>query len=420
MRVFIAAGENVYCVDALTGQEVWHFSAGTGCANPPGLCGFDNEQNEVESSPIVAGGNVFFGLDVNDGPGKGGFYAVDARDGRLVWYFDTETAATCRPEADDNIRRFDGYHSETELDLPAGFLATRPGCGFDRSSRDGQGSVWSSASVDRARQLLFFGTAAEERKLNDRPFEEAIVALHFDGTPAWHWKPRASDTLDLDFGAVPNLFTIRVGGKRHDVVGEGGKDGTYYVIDRDGVNAVTGVRWNDPDPSALPYWRRHVVPGGNDGGIIATAAVDEKMRRVYFSTAQGHDEDLFTPQRPTVHALALDTGAIVWENTSEPNADASFAPTSAIPGLVFVGKNVGGALRVYDAATGGLLTSVPVAFTLASAPAIVDGLVILGGGAGARSSDPTDTANAAAMTPVNVTALCVAGTHGCPAATSPQ
>jgi outer membrane protein assembly factor BamB len=191
------------------------------------------------------------------------------------------------------------------------------------------------------------------------------------------------------------------------------------VIDRDGVNAVTGVRWNDPDPSALSYWRRNVVPGGNAGGIIPTAAVDEKARRVFFSTAQGHDEDIATPQRPTVHALDLDTGTIVWENTNEPNADASFTPTSAIPGLAFVGKNLGGAERVYDAATGALLASVPVASTLASAPAIVDGLVILGGGSGARSSDPTDIANAASMTPVAVRALCVAGTRGCPAGMSP-
>jgi len=173
------------------------------------------------------------------------------------------------------------------------------------------------------------------------------------------------------------------------------------------------VHWDDPDPAGLPYWATHVVPGGGAGGIIATAAVDERRRRVYFSTAPGEDSDVFTPQRPTVHALDLDSGAIVWENTAEPNADASFASTSAIPGLVFVGKGVGGAVRVYDAATGMLLTSVGVSFTLASAPAVVDGLVILGGGAGQRSDDPTDAAEVASMAPVKVTALCVAGTRGC-------
>ncbi len=91
----------------------------------------------------------------------------------------------------------------------------------------------------------------------------------------------------------------------------------------------------------------------------------------------------------------------------------SCRPTSAIPGLVFVGKDVGGALRVYDAATAAKLASVPVAFTLASAPAIVDGLVILGGGAGQRAGDPTDVAKQAPGFPVNVTALCVARTRGC-------
>src|SRR2546430_7100806 len=213
------------------------------------------------------------------------------------------------------------------------------------------------------------------------------------------------DVDGRDFGAVPNLFTITVNGRRRDVVGEGGKDGTYYVIDREGVNVGGGVHWDDPDPAGLPYWATHVVPGGGAGGIIGTAAVDEGKRRVYFSTAPGEDSDVFTPQRPTVHALDLDTGAIVWENTAEPNADASFASTSAIPGLVFVGKDVGGAVRVYDAATGTLLTSVGVSFTLASAPAIVDGLVILGGGPGQPSRDPTDAAEPAPKDPRKGTAL---------------
>jgi hypothetical protein len=262
-----------------------------------------------------------------------------------------------------------------------------------------------------ARGLLFFGTSACQQGPNAAPYEEAIVALHLDGTPAWHWRPRPVDTADLDFGAVPNLFTITVSGMRHDVVGEGGKDGTYYVIDREGVNAISGVRWDDPDPSGLPYWRTRVVPGGSQGGIIATAAVDDAARRVYFSTAPG--VDVLNPQRPTVHALDADTGEIVWENTAEPNADASFAPTSAIPGVVFVGKDLGGALRAYDARTGALLASVPVGFTLASAPAVVDGTAILGGGAGERTGDPSDESDAAAHVPQPVTALCAAGTRGC-------
>ena len=416
-RVFVAGGETLYALDAATGREIWRFDAGTGCGALPGDCGFGGpapETNEVESSPIGGGGALFFGMDINENgiDGKGGFYAVDVRDGRLLWYFDVETGATCRTLPGDDVRRFDGYHSESDLGLPPGFLATRPGCSFDRRG-DGCGGVWSSASVDGRRRLLFFGSSACSGSANALPYEEAIIALRFDGRPAWHWKPRAVDPDDLDFGAAPNLFSIRLGRRRRDVLGLGGKDGTYYVLDRTGVNVATGIRWDDPDPSGLPYWRTKVVPGGSAGGIIATAAVDVVARRVYFSTAPGSDDDLFDPQRPTVHALDADDGAVVWENTTEPNADASFAPTSAIPGVVFVGKAVGGALRAYDAATGAKLGSFPVGATLASAPAIVDGLVIVGSGAGARGSDPTDPGEIQATLPVDITAFCVPARRGC-------
>jgi polyvinyl alcohol dehydrogenase (cytochrome) len=416
-QVFAAGGETVYAIDAITGQEIWHFDAGTGCATPPGLCGFAGptpETNEVETSPIVAGDQLFFGMDVNENgiTGKGGFYSVDVHDGHLLWFFDEETGATCSTLPGDDVRRFDGYHSESELGLVPGFLATRPGCGFDRSSTGCTG-IWASAAVDAQRQVLFFGTSACTEGLNATAYEEAIVALHFDGTPAWHWKPRPEDANDLDFGATPNLFTITVNDVPHDVLGAGGKDGTYYVLDRDGVNGATGVRWDDADPSELPYWHTHLVNGDGDGGIIGTSAVDEATRRVYVSTAPG--DDVLNPSRPTVHALDADTGAIVWQNTTEVNADASFAPTSAIPGVVFVGQVLGAAVRAYDASTGERLGvfALPGSITLAAAPAIVDGTLIVGGGAGERSDDPNDQGNIVSHAPTNVTALCAAGTPGC-------
>src|SRR6185295_12245006 len=98
---------------------------------------------------------VYFAMDVNDDvPGKGGVYAVDASDGRLVWYFDMDTQATCRPGAADTVRRFDGFHSAAELGLPADFFTTRPGCDFDRGST-ACGNIWSSFSVDTARRLIY-------------------------------------------------------------------------------------------------------------------------------------------------------------------------------------------------------------------------------------------------------------------------
>jgi len=420
-RVYFASEQYLYSIDARTGAELWRFAAGTGCEDPPGLCGFDGERNEIESSLLVADGKVFFGLDTNDHVGgKGGVFGVDALDGRLAWFFDLESGITCRPDPGDDVRRYDGYHSEAELGLPAGFFATRAGCDHPRTP-SGCSLVWSSAAYDASRHRMFLvsgncDTDSDPDTLPPfppmPPFDEAIFALGTDGAPAWRWRPREVDVLDLDFGAVPNVFTIDVGGTPRDVVGVGGKDGTYYVIDRDGVNGQSGVRWDDFDPTALPYWTRNVVAGGPLGGIIATASVDEAAARIYFSTAPG--DDVFAPQRPTVHAVDMHTGAIVWQNTAETTADASFAPTSGIPGVVFVGGASAGDLRYYDAATGAKLGSRLIAFpVVASGPAVVDGHVLIGGGVGEQGPDPSDPADLVSRLPQSLTALCVPGTPAC-------
>ena len=435
--VLFGAGEHLYALDAATGAERWRFAAGTGCREGggafPGPCGFTGERNQVESTPIVHQGVVYFGMDVNDvATGKGGFYAVDAARGTLRWFFDPESGSVCRPDpADehgpgDQVRRFDGYHSEAELGLPTAFFTTRDGCDHPRT-RNGCGNVWSSAALDSARGLLFFGTSNCDTDTDPGtsvpappmpPYDEALVALHLDGSPAWRWRPREVDNDDLAFGAVPNLFTISVDGRAQDVVGIGGKDGTYYVLDRTGVNARSGRRWDDAAPRDLPYWERHVVPGGAIGGVIATASVDEATRRVVFSTAPG--EDVLAPQRPTVHALDLDTGAVVWQH-DDPGlltGDASYGPTSSVPGLVMVGSVVTPHLRLFDARTGDLvadhaLRAQSTFSGVASGAAVLDGTLVVGAGIGTRTSGGSSPGDFAAYTPSAVVAMCVPGAPGC-------
>ncbi|MEZ5504324.1 MAG: PQQ-binding-like beta-propeller repeat protein [Halioglobus sp.] len=427
---YVGTGEIMYALDAVTGEEIWRFTAGTGCkdglGNPPGLCGFLGERNQIESSVAVVDGKVFFGMDINDyETGKGGFYALDAVSGTLTWYFDLETGATCTPNPGDNIRQFDGYHSEAQLGLPAGYLASRPGCGFDRSIT-GCGNVWSSPAIDESRGLLYFASsncdtdnnAATPRPAPPMPaYDEAIVALDFDGVPAWRWRPREVDNDDLAFGAVPNLFTIDFGGSPREVLGIGNKDGTYYVLDRDGVNEVNAVAWSDADPSDLPYWKTQVVPGGDIGGILATAAVDTDQRRIFISTAPGTNADgPFNPQRPTVHALNMDTGAIAWDNGADTAAWASFSPVSAIPGVAFIGRVPGAYIRAFDT-EGDAGTQVGDYnlnnAALASAPVVVDGMLLVGGGIGTRTSTGSGPSDLSAGVPSPLVALCVPGTPTC-------
>jgi outer membrane protein assembly factor BamB len=432
-RVFVGAGEHFYALDAATGQERWRFAAGTGCVDahglPPGLCSFAGERNQIESSAIVHGGRVYFGMDVNDvATGKGGFYALDARGGHMKWYFDLESGKTCRPWNKDRIRRFDGYHKRSELGLPPDFHNTRPGCDIPKQ-RTGCGNVWSSPALDAQRGLLFFGSSncdTDSDPSTSVPYppmpayDEALVALRLDGTPAWRWRPREVDNADLAFGAVPNLFAIQAGGAPRDVVGIGGKDGTYYVVDRDGVNELTGVAWDSAQKADLPYWRTQVVPGGDIGGIIATAAVDELRRRIYFSTAPGDGNangPPGPPQRPTMHALDMDTGAVVWDNAADQSFGASFGPTSALRGLVFAGHVPFALLRPFQSAgdAGTQLGAFPLdnVAALASAPVVVNGTLLVGAGIGTRTQTGSSPGDFSANTPSDLFALCVPGVGDC-------
>ncbi len=430
--LYMPLGEVLHALDAVTGEEIWRFTAGTGCVDgggvPPGLCAFDGERNQIETSPIAADGKVFFGMDVNDDEvGKGGFYAVDQADGRLAWFFDLETAATCVPGPSDEIRSFDGYHSEVELGLPAGFLSM-PGCDFDRTTT-GCGNVWSSPALDAERGLLFFGSSNCETDTDAGtpippppmpPHDAALTALTLDGAVAWRWRPREIDNDDRAFGATPNLFTIKRGNQKVDVVGIGGKDKHYYVIDRDGIHEDTGLGFDPLDPLALPYWYRDLLPGAPPlffaGGVIGTPAVDERKRRIYVSTAPGSPDPLLNPDQPVFHALDLDTGEVEWTQGSAapPLLPSSFAPTSATRDLVF-GGGVGTArpLRVLDAKNGEILDRIELGNPAeASGAVVVDGTLLVGSGVGGFGEGALS--EAAARNPSSLFAFCVPGSKGCP------
>lgn len=405
-RVYVGGGMTVYCLAASTGELIWEFDAGTGCTT----CDSDTERNEVLSSPTVYEGLVYFGMDVDDREGgKGGLYAVDARQGHLVWFLDLETESVCRPRPSDRIHRFDGYQSAAALGLPADFFATRPGCDFDRTGT-GCGNVWSSFAIDRERDWLYISSSncdTDDDPLTLRPgpqmprLDEALIVITPGGEVAWTWRPREIDNEDLAFGACPNLFEAEIGGVLREVVGVGNKDGTYYLLDRDGINELSG--------RIEPYWHTNVVPGGPIGGIIASAAVGDGA--VFFSTAIGFGID--APQRPAAWALDARDGAVKWSNRMAP---PSFGPTTAIPGVAFMGGLLGflGGVQAYDASTGAMLHRVFLDGPVSSAVAVIDGEIFVGEGTGARGGSPAEAAFLSSIIPSHVTAYCLADASDCP------
>jgi polyvinyl alcohol dehydrogenase (cytochrome) len=187
----------------------------------PALCGNPEDKNcnadlndplQILSSPAVSGRKLFVGATTGGVafgiPYRGGFLAFDARNGEQLWRF--------------------------EVDPPT--LSANRGCG----------NVWSSPAVDREQHLVIFGTSdCIEQPLP--PYHGSVVALDTEaGSPRWVFRPREFDThkCDFDFGASPNLITL----DGHARVGIGGKDGTYYLLDRETGEVIWSTR--------VGLWRR--------------------------------------------------------------------------------------------------------------------------------------------------------------------
>lgn len=338
-RVYFAGGKTLYSVKASDGTLLWkRVICGrpeeTACASDPG------DPVQILSSPAIFDGKVFFGVDtggVSFGiPYRGGFVALDANNGEPIWRFEVD------PVLDAQGRVTGGQNR---------------GCG----------NVWSSPAIDAEHRLVFFGTAdCQEQPLP--PYHGAVIALNADtGNVRWVFRPREADPnkCDFDFGASPNLIGIGW----HDFVGIGGKDGTYYLLDR-----LSGER----------VWATRVVFGGNSGGFFGAAAL--AGQEVFSATAFG-DGNILTQsglcdpgyrdpanpnivdtfvQDPSMHAIDLLTGQVLWEAGN----NQSFGATTLAHGVVlsgFTGLSASDppALKAYDArkhAAGNRLLSVfPIA-----------------------------------------------------------
>jgi polyvinyl alcohol dehydrogenase (cytochrome) len=318
--VYFGGGKTLYALRASDGSVRWKHEL-----NPKG--GAD-DPTEIESSPLVVDGPegtpiVVVGWDVhNSTDGEpAGVFALDAATGDEVW---TTVLAPSKTG-------------------PTGEPATGSGCA----------DVWSSPTADVERGLVFVGTGnCVTSPEGYGRFAEAVVALDLaTGDVRWSFQPHQPNRDDLDFAGAPNLFesTAPEGGSRA-LVGLGGKDGTYYALDRE----TGALVWTTPvvGPGLTN-------PGSNfsTGGFIGPTAVADGV--ITGGTAIGDN--------PYLHALDAATGAIKWQ---QPLAAATYGAPGVGGGVVVIG-GTDFTMRALDLATGEVLWSDEVFGAVSGGPAIV-------------------------------------------------
>jgi polyvinyl alcohol dehydrogenase (cytochrome) len=400
-----ASGASVYAVSRTTGALLWKTNL-----DPHPLA-------VVTQSPVVYGGRVYVGVSSLEETAaklaypccsfQGSMLALDAATGRIVWR---------TPMLPDNGR------------APGGFSGA---------------AVWGSApAIDEQRRVVYVGTGnlySTPRALSDciashrgdpqgqsacyaaldpsDDYAESVLALDLD-TGAVRWSRKLHnygawtfacdpslvpwvgtntancfdlESLDYDFGQAPMLLTTH----GRDLVVAGQKSGVFWAF--------------DPDAGGATVWARAVAPGGELGGMELGAATDGD--RIY--TQSTNFSHVAFPLVAGAHAgetvnggiwAALDaaTGAILWE-TPDPLASKPLKGTIAHPlwgpglgegffatdmgpltvanGVVFAGSlDLQGHMYAMNAATGDILWSFASGASVASAPAIVDGVLYWGCG----------------------------------------
>jgi alcohol dehydrogenase (cytochrome c) len=219
----------------------------------------------------------------------------------------------------------------------------------------GGGGIWTTPAIDPSRNAIYFSTGNPWPDLDgsgrpgDNLFTDCVVALDAStGRMKWYFQEVPHDTMDLDAASPPMLFqTLDTAGRRVDAVGEIGKIGLFFVLDRDSGKLIR--RSTDVSSIPAPDQDNDHWTGGaswspmsydpNLGYVVVTATRHLKPeadnRRFGIEELEREWKRIYS----SVSAVDVATGAIVWQDEFDGGLIGGTVSTGA--GITFVGEGNG-------------------------------------------------------------------------------
>lgn len=414
--MFLTTSYNhVYAVDAVSGQEFWHYKHKMGpvttfCCGPNnrGVAAADGklfmgtldaklvaldakdgkllwstqiadpEQGYSETmAPTVVDGKVLIGTNGGEYGIRGFVKAFDAETGKLIWTF-----YTVPEKGHEGVwATKDATGRDMHRDISAEKAAFAKKSDFHNTLG---GGVWTTPAIDRATRTVYFvvGNPSPDLYGAERPgdnlYTDSLVAVDLDtGKYKWHFQYIAHDVWDLDAASPPILVDIKdKTGKMIPGVIHGGKTGHVYMHDRrDG----SLIRYSDAMVPQENMWvlptatGARMLPGANGGvewspmaynaGARLTYAVNLHQPMTYHVEPSAYPDgklwlggafknSVGEEQWGNVTAVNIDTGKIAWQaKTAQPMIGGALATAG---NLVFAGEG-NGWFKAYDAKTGKVL-----------------------------------------------------------------
>ena len=313
--MYIATGANdVFAIDAKTGEQIWAYNPDIPQEMDTVCCGWttrgvaigdgkvfvglldarlialDQKTGEVlwetnvaeweegytiTSAPLFYNGKVYTGVAGGEYGIRGRVMAYDADLGFEVWRF-----YTIPSPADVNGHT---WPADNDAWLTGG------------------GPVWNTPSVDPELGYIYFATGNTAPDLDgsnregDNLYANSVVAVNAEnGQYVWHFQQVHHDIWDMDPENPVVLYDVEMDGKMRKGLGQAGKTGWAYLLDRVDGTPLVGIE-EKPVPQDERQKTAATQPFPIGDAFVPQAVTEEDVKNDLSSDFTGEIGSIFTP-----------------------------------------------------------------------------------------------------------------------------
>ncbi|WP_246027571.1 outer membrane protein assembly factor BamB family protein [Lysinibacillus antri] len=252
-------------LDQKTGEVVWETEVADW-----------EEGYTVTSAPLYYNGKVYTGVSGGEYGIRGRIMAYDAEYGHEVWrWYTIPTPYEKHGDTWPNDENKNWLH--------------------------GGAPVWNTPAVDPELGNIYFvtGNTAPDldgsKREGDNLYANSIVALNAEtGEYVWHFQQVHHDIWDLDPTNPVILFDVEINGEMRKALGEAGKTGWIYFLDRETGEPLIGIE-EKPVPQLAEQKTSPTQPFPVGDSFVPQQVTEEDIERDLSDDFEGKIGSIFTP-----------------------------------------------------------------------------------------------------------------------------